>query len=1542
MNKFTNPERLTALATALAAVTLTVSAAVPPTLRRAAASGSSPSGTKSEVSTSFYLQPHSAIVGSQKSANGVRFFNPNQIVGSNTEEAAPSLNIMRAAGNNATIYGYRVWTNTADKLHQWCRLNSDGSVDAPSWEETTTGPWNYEINYGFVKDGVVYASAYVYDKDYDCYDTTIFKFDLSTGEYLDNKIIGGDEGLVTDVVPFVVYDANNDICYSYSYTSDAQGLNWGTLNLNTGTITVIKENVSWKPVALAINPATSEIFGINTNGTFGKINKTNGEITLMQATGVSPYATSQGMTYSPNDGGFVWTAISNTTSDGTNPITRRVSIDPTTGVVTGNTVITDGSAFTFIYCPDKAASAESAPAAATINGVNFEKNALTGNVNLTIPLKGVDGSSLSGIITVNVYVDGATTPVASTGTPGQTIDVPITVSEGSHTVTVILLSGTVEGNSTSTTFYAGDDTPSAPSNVKLTEKSLTWSAVTTGIHNGYVDASAVTYNVYLNGTKANSTPISGTSYTVNLTSDDIKANKAEVEAVYAGKTSEKSSSNTFVAGAYSLPMSFLPTAAEVNLFTIEDRNDDGLCWEYFKDDNRSIEGVKCDNSEDTDVPSDDWMFLPPMYLEQGPGEYQIDWEVRTGSVYRGGSYEVIVRKKGADVEGITPLIAEDFYTLWYKVMDFTARSVKFEVLEPGIYEVGFHCTSAYNTSNIYIRNIAVASTGVIPEAPARATDITAKAASYGKLNADVTLTLPTTNVSGEPLSADSVTVTVSSSVASNSATGKPGETVTVNVETVQGTNTLSVVTSIGTHKGMESTIDVYTGVDVPQPVDITSYKVSEDNLSIYLEWETSTEGMNGGFVDPASVTYQVTWYDLKNTFWWAETEATYTGTDYTYYAKKPSIQAVETVGVTPYNSAGVPKDASGNKAVSMVYAALGAPYSLPMVEKFPETNTFTPIIIDTPSDRYQGDWYYNNPSAIDPEAAVADNYCYISASTVDDTYSLLRLPKFSTEGKKDVYMNFRFYFDQWMPQVDICALTYDGKNQVIGTITNEMGNAWQNVTVQLPEDYMDYKWVEIDVRPYFASKAQVLFFDGYNFREPVENDLGIEYFTGNTSFYAFNEVTYSAEIDNYGTDAVAMPKPTLTLTVGENVTTIEANEKRTGALDPGESAKFTFTVNANTDFLGDGTLTLNVNSDDDYMANNTETINVSIKQLEAFVVNDLTGAVDKEQNVILSWSAPTVPTGSEDFEDLDSFSYDDVLGQWLNIDGDGYTIWGFESTSYPGIGLAKAWQVIDNSYFATEYQDLFPASSGTKSIMAICPYYGYPADDWLISPEVEGGSTVTFNIAAVAVDYTPESVEILASSTGRNTEDFTLVEAFTVNSGDYQKRTFTLPADARYFAIHYVSADKFGVFIDDIEFSPVAASWSVDGYNVYRDGQKIGTATDDVEYTDSNAASGTHAYNVATLVNKGNTTEEQHLSNTVTLTLDRASLTDASLAAGSITGSRGAIIIKGFQGENFSVFAADGKTLSAGKINGAQTIVPMTTGVYMVKVGTTVAKIIVK
>jgi hypothetical protein len=87
------------------------------------------------------------------------------------------------------------------------------------------------------------------------------------------------------------------------------------------------------------------------------------------------------------------------------------------------------------------------------------------------------------------------------------------------------------------------------------------------------------------------------------------------------------------------------------------------------------------------------------------------------------------------------------------------------------------------------------------------------------------------------------------------------------------------------------------------------------------------------------------------------------------------------------------------------------------------------------------------------------------------------------------------------------------------------------------------------------------------------------------------------------------------------------------------------------------------------------------------------------------------------------------------------------------------------------------------------------------------------------------------------------------------------------------------------------------------------------------------------------TAQNGKMSNTAIITVTGI---DDITSDAMIIGTKGAIVIKGFENKEVTVYAADGKTVVSDMITKATTVLTMEPGVYVVKVGTTSAKVLVK
>ena len=74
--------------------------------------------------------------------------------------------------------------------------------------------------------------------------------------------------------------------------------------------------------------------------------------------------------------------------------------------------------------------------------------------------------------------------------------------------------------------------------------------------------------------------------------------------------------------------------------------------------------------------------------------------------------------------------------------------------------------------------------------------------------------------------------------------------------------------------------------------------------------------------------------------------------------------------------------------------------------------------------------------------------------------------------------------------------------------------------------------------------------------------------------------------------------------------------------------------------------------------------------------------------------------------------------------------------------------------------------------------------------------------------------------------------------------SYTVPAEAKYVAIHCTSNDQYIFCVDDITISGESGTGS--HYNLYRDGELIASNIAGGSYTDNNVPDGTHCYTLRT------------------------------------------------------------------------------------------------
>ena len=147
------------------------------------------------------------------------------------------------------------------------------------------------------------------------------------------------------------------------------------------------------------------------------------------------------------------------------------------------------------------------------------------------------------------------------------------------------------------------------------------------------------------------------------------------------------------------------------------------------------------------------------------------------------------------------------------------------------------------------------SSSAMDEAPAEVSDFTVSPQTDGALNGTITFTIPTLTYSGSALTGNvNVTTKIDGTIVDKQEIA-PGSSVSLPFSLTNDNHTFSVTSSNTVGSSPLATINKFIGYDTPGTVENLTYNIT-DNAS-QLSWNTPTEGIYGGYIDPAQLYYKV-------------------------------------------------------------------------------------------------------------------------------------------------------------------------------------------------------------------------------------------------------------------------------------------------------------------------------------------------------------------------------------------------------------------------------------------------------------------------------------------------------------------------------------------------------------------------------------------------------------------------------------------------------------------------------------------------------------
>lgn len=1372
---------------------------------------------------------------------------------------------------------------------------------------------------GIEKDNIYYTTRC--NAQYGSPITYVDAYDIESGEHLWTNYP------YASCLPYdLAHNPYNDIIYGFFYNKKKTGMAFGTIEYNTAgeTFTHIKDMEGYW-VAIAAAP-TGELYAISADietvsatevivhsSTLHKIDPATGETTAIGETGQKPLLIGSA-TIDKRSGRMFW-------SVGPDADTSFLcEVDLTTGQATKVMDFEGTRQVAGLYVVTPPAE-DDAPAAVLNASVSFDGGSLSGSVNFTAPETFYGGTPAVGSVAYTIIANGAELAKGTT-TYGATVKEKVQLPErGKYTFSIFLTNDDGQSPKVTVEKFVGYGTPASPTGVKASDNNgkvtICWDPVSESTDGGYIAPLDIRYNVTrIPDNVIVESNLSTTSVETTIDGGTLMAYSYLVAAVNHDIVSEASESNKIVAGNIELPWTeSFDSADALDFFTVIDANEDGKKWNFYTDRARIQYGTTTAN---------DWLILPGINLVSG-NSYRVSFKARCS---RSSYPEKIEAKWGTapTAQAMTNILLEPtvINNEEYRTFEGTIQpSVS------GKYYIGIHGISDPDMYYLEVDDISVDSP-ISMSAPAKCTDLKITPDANGEYKALISFKAPATDMSGKTLSAlDKIELYRGETLIHTFTAPKPGETLTFDDSTAQsGDCTYSVIAFADNNAGASASATAFIGT--PLAAAVTSLGIMETaDCEITLSWEKVTLSTDGKTINPDKVRYNI--YDVTSYSPSLVCENVQ-GSSCTFTAVESGKQKFVQYAIAPVTDAG-----EGARTQSANIAA-GTPYSN-FVESFANGQAST--IYATERVNY-GNWSvmpdtYQDVKAQDNDGGYAAMNAYFAGYC-----GALVTGKISLDGLKAPALRFYSYTpDNEGLDLNTIAIS-------VNTGDSEWTEIFKKTVIEMGET-QGWHEVLIPLNAYAGKNISLRF-------------LATTYDRPYTTTYIDNLSVIS--LDNIELETVGISGPANVRT-GDQFE-IEVSIVNNGALDAenvevelwaddelltsdsgvaiaGTSRythKFAITMHPLAEKAINYTAVINHPADQTTGNNKSEILTVtpvvSVLPAPTNLSANLSG-----NSVVLTWNEPTIlPTTpmTDDFEAATDWAHN--VQNWIFIDGDKAPVAAFGEVEVPGINAGST----AASFFVFSATDIFEGNkylqphSGKKYLAAFARFDNGTTDDWAISPELSGKSqTISFYAKSYHTSY-PERIVVYYSTGSLETADFISagVEVPSV-PGEWTRYEATLPDGARYFAIRSCATGSFMLMLDDVTYQPASTGdLALTGYNVYRDREKVNTdAVTTTSFTDTTDEPGKHTWTVTAVYAQG----ESRGSNTATP--DLSSISTEMAASISITAAHGEIIVDGAEGLNISVASTDGR-LIFNNIGQAETHIEVASGIYIVKAGTTTAKLIVR
>lgn len=1318
-------------------------------------------------------------------------------------------------------YGFNPCENfTLDLLHSGTSETMQGNGGAVKIGN------RYHLTYWYMGLGEIISTYYVWNTD---------------TWTLEKTVNTNDGGLcATDLA----YDRLNNVCYGAFFTDNQDGWELGIIDFSGDR--PVKTSIGRIPImvaALGVNKA-GEIYGICEDGVLYKFDKTNAAYTRIGDTGIKVGGYSgviqQTGEFDQHSDIFYWAAAD---MYGRSTL---YTVNVSTAEVTKISDIPDRAQILNMQVMAPKAD-DKAPGFIKDLKAEFADGLLTGKVSFTAPSYTYDGSDLSSV-TYTIAANGMQLASERTAA-GSTVTNSITVPGGDCKIEVWVENAVGRSPVADTTFWAGPDVP-VMKEVKYAKEgnnsTVSWTVNDGGVHGGWVGDLSFKVTRMPDGHLVADNLRGFTATDVIPDDAPLELYTYVVTPYNSGLAGDPMTSNGNVVGDAVLPPyfnDFNDKETSMNLMEIINNNKDKYTWTWSTQTYDNPNGVaKISTGDDyADTDYDDWMLTPEISLEAGK-TYELSFRARCTEYYNEMNLRVMMGP-GVDVTKYEEVMPKTnmAYKSSFKDYTYTITPSKTQNVR-----IGFHCEAQYSNGSLMIDDVRL-SQGVLPTAPAGVTNVEIIPDAAGKLQAEIKCVAPATDHSGAELSSlTRIDIYCDNELAKSISNPAPGaslsETVTVAAD---GTHTFRIETFNESGAGDAVSASSFVGVDVPSTFPVW---IEEDGTNITIRWQAPSVGENGRYINPDELTY-----NIYSTDGYLIGDLLMSGVSGTSYSFVPEIgvdegeQGMILFAMRAVNRAGQSRGVTSSSLI------VGKPYDLPVTEHFDGSASY----------------YYEGDTNVDfniaqGDASDGDDSCFAwyFAGNNHEPYKELRTLKLGTNGASKLHMTFDYKISGG-GKYEIYVMKPDGTRALAGTFdTNQTDGSWSSADLEL-STFASERFIRIAMRFVAGNDVYgIMLIDNICIQNAVDKDMMVDLAVPSSPVRYGQFAQIVATVANKGLHTAS------DYTVALYADDVKVGEKTGNPIEFMGVEQHTFQYEVRPGSPEQITIKAVVTyNGDEVPDNNIMSRALTVGMPKVAAPEDL--RVEGDEGNTLTWSAPSKFYTEEVTEDFESYSPWTItnIGDWTLYDGDGAKVIGLGEAEYPNEGQPQAFTIFNPSSIGVP-------DANTEAI----PHSGYQYaacfaakvsptmernDDWMISPLLPGtAQTVSFYAKQMIPDYGSEKVEVLYSTTGRETSDFIKVKDFEIsNYANWRKYSAELPDGALYFAIRVVTRDGHLFMLDDVKFTAGSCT-EITSWNVYRDGDFLAEVpADRLTYTDTDTDG--HRYNVTAVYATG---EESAFSNTAQTT----------------------------------------------------------------------------